>query len=64
LLPPATSDLAYWTGKMGDKAAAPDQFAARLPTIERVMGPEHPDVLEARAGLARWTGEPGPGQRP
>jgi Tetratricopeptide repeat len=26
---------------------------------ERVLGPEHPDTLWARANLARWTGEAG-----
>jgi len=26
---------------------------------ERVLGPEHPDTLTARANLARWTGEAG-----
>ena len=26
---------------------------------ERVLGPEHPDTLAARANLARWTGQAG-----
>ena len=26
---------------------------------ERVLGPEHPDTLTARASLARWTGQAG-----
>ena len=26
---------------------------------ERVLGPEHPDTLTARANLARWTGQAG-----
>ena len=29
------------------------------PVDERVLGPEHPDTLRARADLARWTGEAG-----
>ena len=29
------------------------------PCDERVLGPEHPDTLRARANLARWTGEAG-----
>ena len=29
------------------------------PSRERVLGPEHPDTLTARANLARWTGEAG-----
>ena len=28
-------------------------------TPEGVLGPEHPDTLNARDGLARWTGEAG-----
>ena len=43
----------------GDAAAARDQFAALLPACERVLGAEHPDTLDARANLARWTGEAG-----
>ena len=30
-------------------AGARDQFAALLPVRERVLGPEHPDTLTARA---------------
>jgi len=26
---------------------------------ERVLGPKHPDTLDARHNLARWTGEAG-----
>jgi hypothetical protein len=32
---------------------------ALLPVEERVLGPEHPDTLAARANLARWTGRAG-----
>ena len=35
-------DLAYWTGEAGDTAGARDQFAALLPVIERILGPDHP----------------------
>ena len=42
-----------------DAAAARDQYAALLPTVERILGPEHPDTLATRADLARWTGEAG-----
>jgi len=38
-------------------AGARDQLAALLPTQERVLGPEHPDTLNARHNLARWTGQ-------
>jgi hypothetical protein len=27
--------------------------------VERVLGPEHPDTLSARANLAGWSGEAG-----
>jgi hypothetical protein len=53
------ANLALWTGEAGDPAAARDQYAALLPTHERVSGPEHPDTLTARANLARWTGDAG-----
>jgi hypothetical protein len=51
--------LASWTGEAGDAAGARDQFAALVPTRERILGPEHPDTLWARGSLARWTGEAG-----
>ena len=35
------SNLAYWTGEVGDAAAARDQYA-ELPAYERVLGAEHP----------------------
>ena len=49
-------NLASWTGEAGDAAGARDQFAALLPIVERVLGPEHPDTLATRHNLARWTG--------
>ena len=55
----ARGNLAHYTGKAGDAAAARDQYAALLPIRERVSGPEHPDTLNARGNLARYTGEAG-----
>ena len=46
-------------GRRGTAAGARDQYAALLPVHERVLGPEHPDTLAARANLASWTGEAG-----
>jgi hypothetical protein len=46
--------LADWTGHAGDAAAARDQLAALVPDLERVLGPEHPDALEARHLLSWW----------
>jgi hypothetical protein len=37
-----------------DAAGARDQYAALLPVIERVSGPEHPGSLTVRANLAHW----------
>jgi hypothetical protein len=56
--------LAFWTGQGGDPAAARDQYAALLPVDERILGPEHPQTVTARANLARWTehAEPRPGR--
>jgi hypothetical protein len=39
--------------------AARDQYAALLAVQERVLGAEHPDTLNTRANLARWTGHAG-----
>ena len=52
-------DLAGWTGKAGDWAAARDQYAALLPIRERVLGAEHPRTLSTRAQLAYYTGAAG-----
>ena len=35
------------------------RFAALLPILERVLGPEHPYTLTARDQLAHWTGQAG-----
>jgi hypothetical protein len=51
----ARSQLAFLTGMAGDPGSAQDQFAAVLQDKERVLGPEHPDTLLTRYGLARWT---------
>jgi len=40
-----------WTGEAGDAAGARDQFAALLPVIERVFGPEHRETQEVRDNL-------------
>jgi len=41
------------------RAAARDQLAALLPDLERVLGADHPDTLDARWSLALWTTEAG-----
>jgi hypothetical protein len=48
-------ELAYWTGCAGDAAAARDQFAALLPSYERILGPEHAETLAVWYQLAHWT---------
>ena len=55
----ARATLAYWTGQAGDAAGARNQYAALLPTEERILGPEHPETLTTRANHARYTGEAG-----
>ena len=52
-------NLARFTGRAGDPAAARDQIAALLPELEQVLGPQHPETLAARQNLARWTGQAG-----
>ena len=49
--------LSAW--KAGDVGHARDLAAALVATAERVLGPEHPDTLDARNTLARRTGEAG-----
>lgn len=39
--------------------AARDIYAALLPVLQRVSGPEHPDTLTVRANVADWTGHAG-----
>ena len=55
----ARANLASWTGEAGHAAGARNQFAALLPTRERVLGTEHPDTLTTRGNLAYWTREAG-----
>ena len=55
----AQVSLALWIGEAGNAPAARDQFAALLPACERVLGPEHPDMLAARGELAYWMGQAG-----
>jgi hypothetical protein len=43
----------------GDAAAARDQYAALVPVIEQVLGPEHPDTLLGQGNLAHWAGRAG-----
>jgi Tetratricopeptide repeat len=52
-------NLAFFTGEAGDAAGAGGQYAALLPTFERVLGSEHPDTMTVRGNLARWTGQAG-----
>jgi len=40
----ARASLADFTGTAGDPAAARDQYAALLPTIEELSGSTHPDT--------------------
>ena len=53
------ADLAFFSGRAGDFAAARDQYAALLPVVERVFGPEQPDTLRIRTNLAGNTGRAG-----
>jgi transcriptional regulator with XRE-family HTH domain len=49
--------IADYLGYAGSYLAARDLF--QLPVRERVLGPEHPATLDARASLASWTGRAG-----
>jgi hypothetical protein len=48
-------ELAYWTGRAGDPAAARDQFTALLEVRRRVSGAEHAETMAVWYQLAHWT---------
>jgi hypothetical protein len=51
--------LAQWTLTAGDAVGARDQFAALLPDVVRVLGPDNPGTLTTRSNLATCTGAAG-----
>ena len=48
--------IAHYLGSSGSYAAARDLQRRVLEVRERVLGPEHPETLDARGILASWTG--------
>jgi hypothetical protein len=52
-------DVAFWTGESGDEATALEMYTALVPDMERVLGPDHLDTMNARSYLAFWAGECG-----
>jgi TIR domain/Tetratricopeptide repeat len=52
-------ERAQSTWDSGDVAGARDQLAALVPAMEQVLGPEHPDTLDARLMFANATGDLG-----
>ena len=57
---PADSDgmerIGAYLGHIGSYGAARDRYRGVVDARARVLGPEHPDTLTARANLAFWTG--------
>ena len=51
--------IANYLGSSGSYAAARDLQRRVLDARERVLGPEHPRTLTARANIATWTGQAG-----
>lgn len=51
--------VASYLGWIGDYTAARDLQRRVVQTNEDELGPDHPDVLLARADLARWIGDAG-----
>ncbi|HEV3290003.1 MAG TPA: tetratricopeptide repeat protein [Streptosporangiaceae bacterium] len=51
--------IANYLGSNGSYAAARDLQRRVLGARERILGPEHPDTLDARGDLAYWTGAAG-----
>jgi len=60
---PAASDgmerISSYLGHSIRHVAARDLYLRVVEARDRVLGPEHPGTLAARASLARWTGEAG-----
>ena len=46
------SELAHWLGEAGRVAEATTAYAALLGDLQRILGPDHPDTLATRNGLA------------
>ena len=55
----AMTRIASYLGYSGSYVAARELSQGMLDARVRVLGPEHPDTLTARAHLARWTGKAG-----
>ena len=53
------SEIAYWTGEVGDAREALRLSSELLPDLEHALGPHHPDTLTTRNNIAHWTGELG-----
>ena len=53
------SEIAYWTGEVGDAREALRLSSELLPDREHALGPHHPDTLTTRNNIAHWTGELG-----
>jgi hypothetical protein len=51
--------IADYLGFSGSYVTAREHYWRVVKARERVLGPEHPDTLAARADLARWTGRAG-----
>ncbi len=51
--------IANYLGVSGSRAAARDLLTGVTDARIRVLGPEHPDTLDARVFLTRWTGAAG-----
>ena len=51
--------LANYLGQQGSYASALELQKRHLDALDRVLGPEHPHTLTARASLTRWTGRAG-----
>jgi Tetratricopeptide repeat len=51
--------IADYLGSSGNDVAARELYRRVVKARERVLGPEHPETLAARARLAWWTGDSG-----
>jgi hypothetical protein len=55
----AALPLAFWRGTAGDPATAANELELVIEGILRVLGPAHPDTLQAQQDLVRWREEAG-----
>ena len=53
------SHLAHWLGEVGRFAESIELLRELIADQQRILGPDHPDVLRTRSDLAHWLSQAG-----